>query len=99
MNQLEGRDFVKLSEALDQLKAKGPDLGRPLADHIKRSKLHKLKELRPLSTNIRVLFIFGEERQAVLLCAGDKTDKWQSWYEIYIAIAEERYRRYLNGNS
>jgi hypothetical protein len=41
----------------------------PLADRITASRLHNLKELRPGSagrTEIRILFIFDPQRQAVL---------------------------------
>lgn len=96
LEQLEEGDQKKVSEALDQLGSLGPQLGRPFADHVKKSQFHKLKELRPLASSIRILFIFDEERQAVLLCAGDKRGNWQGWYKINIAIAEDRYRRYLN---
>jgi hypothetical protein len=44
-----------------------------------------------------MLFIFDPQREAIVLCAGDKTGKWNSWYDENIVIAEERYRRYLNG--
>ncbi len=36
-----------VADAIDELESKGPLLGRPLADRIKGSKLHNLKELRP----------------------------------------------------
>lgn len=37
----------KVEEALDELAACGPQLGRPLVDRIHGSKIHNLKELRP----------------------------------------------------
>ncbi len=36
----------KVEEALDELAACGPQLGRPLVDRIHNSKIHNLKELR-----------------------------------------------------
>jgi len=48
-------------------------------DRITGSELHNLKELRPGSagkTEIRILFIFDPQRQAVLLVAGDKSGNW-----------------------
>ena len=62
-----------VAAAIDQLEEKGPALARPLADHVKGSKLHKMKELRPGSagaSEVRILFCFDSERQAVLLVAG-----------------------------
>ena len=39
-----------VGDAIDLLERDGPTLSRPLADRIKGSKLHNLKELRPGST-------------------------------------------------
>jgi hypothetical protein len=63
-----------------------------------RSSLHNLKELRPGSagrTEIRILFIFDPQRQAVLLVAGDKAGNWTRWYREAIKLAEDRYTRFL----
>lgn len=40
------------------LQESGPGLGRPLADTVTGSRHANMKELRPPSTNIRVLFAF-----------------------------------------
>ncbi len=90
-------DLVR--DAIEVLAERGPLLGRPLADRISGSRLHNLKELRPGSagrTEIRILFIFDTQRQAVLLVAGDKTGRWTHWYDDAIKLAEERFERYLN---
>jgi hypothetical protein len=90
--------LMDISAAINNLKAQGPTLGRPLVDKIKSSALHNLKELRPGSTGtseIRILFIFDETRQAVFLVAGDKEGNWKSWYDEAIPLAEERYKRHL----
>jgi hypothetical protein len=89
-----------VAAAIDQLEEKGPALARPLADHVKGSKLHKMKELRPGSagaSEVRILFCFDAERQAVLLVAGDKQGNWSGWYKAAIPLAEERYNRWLAG--
>jgi hypothetical protein len=60
--------------------------------------LHNLKELRPGSTGtteMRILFIFDAERNAVLLVAGDKSGQWTTWYRRAIPVAEARYATYL----
>jgi hypothetical protein len=90
----------QVEAAIDMLADEGPTLGRPLVDRIKGSKLHGMKELRPGSTGtteVRILFIFDPERQAVLLVAGDKTGQWRDWYTTNIAVAEQRYARWLAG--
>jgi hypothetical protein len=59
------------------------------------------KELRPGSageTEVRILFIFDPERQAVLLVSGDKSGQWTDWYVDNIEVAEERYARWLAGD-
>src|SRR5712671_914720 len=73
-------------------------LGRPLADRVSGSQLHNLKELRPGSsgtTEVRILFIFDPARNAVLLVAGDKSDRWEQWYRDAIPAAEAAYEAYL----
>lgn len=96
-----GLDYLSASlvrDAVELLAERGPALGRPLADRISGSGLHNLKELRPGSagrTEIRILYIFDAQRQAVLLVAGDKAGNWNRWYPDAIKIAEDRYARYL----
>ncbi|MDA0565252.1 type II toxin-antitoxin system RelE/ParE family toxin [Streptomonospora sp. S1-112] len=89
-----------VAAAVNVLSAEGPALGRPLVDSIRHSKLHNLKELRPGSsggTEIRILFVFDPDRQAVLLVAGDKSGQWRTWYRESVALAERRYEKWLNG--
>jgi hypothetical protein len=84
-------------EAIDQLAQRGPAIGRPLVDTLKGSLLSNLKELRPPSrrrTEIRMLFVFDSERQAIFLVAGDKAGRWSRWYEDAIPLAESRYVEY-----
>jgi hypothetical protein len=89
---------ILVGQAITALLEEGPSLGRPLADRIKGSVLHNLKELRPGSagsTEIRILFIFDPDRNAVLLVAGDKAGQWEAWYHQAIPLAEARYAIYL----
>lgn len=87
----------KVEEALDELALCGPQLGRPLADRIHGSKIHNLKELRPRvpgTAEVRLLFVFDAEREAIVLVAGDKAGRWRTWYAEAIPLAEERYAAY-----
>ncbi|MDX3497859.1 type II toxin-antitoxin system RelE/ParE family toxin [Streptomyces turgidiscabies] len=87
-----------VGQAIQALVDEGPDLGRPLVDRIKGSTLHHLKELRPGSagsSEIRILFVFDPERNAVLLVAGDKAGQWSEWYRRAIPMAEARYAEWL----
>jgi hypothetical protein len=57
-----------------------------------------MKELRPPSagrTEIRILFVSGPWRSAVLLVAGDKSGQWDKWYKMAIPRAEQPYEDYL----
>ena len=87
----------RVMEAIDHLAEAGPGLGRPLVDRIHGSRLHNLKELRPGSagrSEVRLLFVFDVEREAVILVAGDKAGQWNRWYRENIPVAEERYEQY-----
>ena len=83
---LDNKEVERLVAALSILQQEGPNLGRPLVDTIKGSSIHNLKELR-LGSN-RVLFTFSASRQALLLVAGNKKDRWESWYQVAIPRAE-----------
>ncbi|MGW0180787.1 type II toxin-antitoxin system RelE/ParE family toxin [Nocardia sp. NPDC003345] len=90
---------ILVGQAITALLDEGPALGRPLVDRIQGSPLlHNLKELRPGSagtSEIRILFVFDPERNAVLLVAGDKSGSWTRWYREAIPVAESRYAEYL----
>ena len=91
-------------DAVDVLAETGPTLGRPLVDRIELEPDHRefvplfgrrLKELRPLGTDIRILFTFAPDRTLVLLYAGDKAGAWNDWYRHAIPEAGRLYRDYL----
>lgn len=91
-------------DAVDVLAESGPTLGRPLVDRIELEPGHRelvplfgrrLKELRPLGTDIRILFTFAPDRTLVLLYAGDKAGAWNDWYRHAIPEAGRLYRDYL----
>jgi hypothetical protein len=87
----------KVEEALDELADCGPQLGRPLVDRIHGSKIHNLKELRPRvagPAEVRLLFLFDPDREAIVLVTGDKAGRWSAWYAEAIPLAEERYADY-----
>ncbi|MBA3276092.1 MAG: type II toxin-antitoxin system RelE/ParE family toxin [Chloroflexia bacterium] len=86
--------------AFDLLAQEGPSLGRPLVDSIIGSRIGNLKEMRPASSSrseIRILFVFDPQRQAIVLAAGDKAGRWSRWYRENIPIAELRYDKWLAG--
>lgn len=88
----------QVAAAIDELEREGPTLGRPMVDRIKGSRHHNMKELRPGSsgsTEVRILFAFDPERQAMLLVAGDKSGNWKNWYTQNIPVADNRFDRHL----
>ncbi len=91
-------------DAVDVVAEIGPTLGRPLVDRIELVPDHReliklfgrrLKELRPLGTDVRILFTFAPDRTLVLLYAGDKSRGWNDWYRRAIPEAARLYRVYL----
>jgi hypothetical protein len=79
------------------LKEYGPYLPRPHADTLKGSKFNNLKELRTQTENhvFRVVFLFDEERKAILLIGGDKKGKNDKrFYQNLIKQAEKIYEAY-----
>jgi hypothetical protein len=88
-----------IEDAIDLLAAEGPALRRPLADRVKTSRYHNMKELRPPSsgsTEIRMLFAFDPRREAIVLVAGDKAGNWDRWYDQAVPLADQRYTDHLN---
>jgi hypothetical protein len=90
--------LLLVSQAIEALKVEGPALGRPLVDTVKGSALPNLKELRPGSTGVsevRLLFVFDPQRQAVILIGGDKAGNWKGWYRTAVPLAETAYADHL----
>jgi hypothetical protein len=91
--ELDQDSFELVVAALELLQERGPQLGRPLVDTVKTLRHKNMKELRPGSkgrSELRVLFAFDIERNAVLLVAGDKSQSWKKWYSVNIPIADNR---------
>lgn len=86
-----------IERAIDRLAEVGPALGRPLVDTLVDDEMANLKELRPGSrgrTEIRIVFVFDPDREAIFLAAGDKAGKWSRWYDEAIPLAKVRYFEY-----
>lgn len=89
------RDLAEaVAQTIDKLVEEGPDLARPPADRVRHAKHHGMKELRPPKVAgqvARILFGFDREHQALLLVAGDKAGRRQSWYRDNIPVADQRW--------
>ncbi len=98
LRSLDAESATLVDAAIAILSQEGPTLGTPLVKRIQGSRIHNMKELRPGSagtSEIRILFVFDPDRQAVLLVAGDKSGAWKTWYDKAIPLAEKRYRRHV----
>ncbi len=94
--RLEPAQQEALTERIELLAERGPDLGRPVVDRIESSRHHNMKELRAAQGGaLRVLFMFDPRRTAILLLGGDKSDAWSAWYEHAIPMADDLYDAYL----
>jgi hypothetical protein len=85
-----------INRAVAILEEHGPALGRPIVDTLSHSSLPNLKELRPPSTFVRILFAFDPRRTAILLLGGSKEHRWSAWYRDHIPIAERLYAEYID---
>jgi hypothetical protein len=54
-----------------------------------------MKELRPPTGHLRILFAFDPRRAAILLIEGDKRHRWSDWYRITVPIADQLYDEHL----
>ena len=80
------------------LRERGPQLGRPYVDTLVDSKFAHMKELRVQfgGDPWRILFAFDPRRVAILLVGGNKRGD-KRWYKKHLPIADERFRRHLEG--
>lgn len=93
----EQRPANKILAAIFKLQTFGPQLARPHADTLHFSDaVRQLKELRIQHRGrpFRVFFAFDPQRQAVLLCGGDKTGD-QRFYQRMLPIAAMEFSHYL----
>ena len=81
-DRLAPADQNAIDVAVEALMAKGPGLGRPFVDAVKRSRHPNMKELRPRGT-------------AILLIGGDKRDRWKEFYQEMLPEADRLYDEHL----
>ena len=93
--QEEGLQDKVLADLLN-LQHYGPRLPRPYADTVKGSRYKHMKELRIQYAGrpIRAFFAFDPVRQAIVLCAGDKSND-KTFYEKMIRIADAEFSLHL----
>lgn len=86
----------RVAASLKLLKQRGPMLGRPYADTVYESAFPNMKELRIQNQGkpVRAFFAFDPLRQAIVLCAGDKSGD-KRFYDRMIPLADSEYQEYL----
>lgn len=80
------------------IEAHGPHLKRPHVDTLNNSDYANMKEIRVTAADgeWRFAFAFDPERQAVILCGGDKSGVSQKrFYKTLIAKADARFGQWL----
>lgn len=95
---LDDDTYDQVIAAIELLQEHGPQLGRPIVDTVKGSSYKNMKELRPGSSGkseLRVLFAFDPQREAITLVAGDKAGNWKKWYRENVPIADARFTEHL----
>ena len=95
LEQEEGLQERVLADLIN-LQTYGPALSRPYADTVKGSRHKNMKELRIQYAGrpVRAFFAFDPVRQAIVLCAGDKTND-KKFYERLIRIADHEFSTHL----
>lgn len=78
-----------LTVSVKLLQVLGPDLGRPYADTVRKSKHSNMKELRSQCHGkpLRTFYAFDPHRKAILLIGSSKSDD-KRFYEKMIPLAD-----------
>jgi hypothetical protein len=102
--EFEPEFYALADEAKDELLARlrvletfGPQLGRPNVDTLKGSSFQNMKELRfQLDGLWRFAFAFDPQRNAIILCGGDKYgEDSSSFYRELIKVADARFAAHV----
>ena len=93
------RDRANVLAAMLLLRDRRPRLTRPYADFVKGSRFGNMKEMRIQSQGrpIRAIFAFDPKREAIVLCAGDKSKDPKRFYRKMVAIADDEFVGHLGG--
>ncbi|MGX3067543.1 type II toxin-antitoxin system RelE/ParE family toxin [Ursidibacter arcticus] len=83
--------------SLGLLQSEGPLLSRPYADTVKGSQYANMKELRIQHQGkpIRAFFAFDPLRQAIVLCAGDKSND-KKFCDKMLRLSDAEFTAYLS---
>ncbi len=95
-DQLDAREQEAIAASVELLRQLGPNLPRPHADTLKRSRHSNMKELRTQHEGrpLRTMFAFDPRRRAILLIGGDKSGD-SRFYDRMIPLADDLYDAHL----
>src|SRR6476659_7528848 len=82
----------KLQTAINQLAATGPHIEGKYATRLVGNG-KPFSELRVQT--LRALYAFDRNRNAVLLCGGDKAGEWTDWYDSAFKVARHIFATHL----
>jgi hypothetical protein len=90
LRRTDRRTLILVSQAIEALSVEGPALGRPLVDTIKGSACPTSRSCGRSAgaSEVRLLFVFDPQRQAVILVGGNNAGNWRDWYRTAAAQAE-----------
>lgn len=89
---------IAVGEVFDELREKGPKLGRPDVDTLNGSAYANMKEIRFKAADgvWRFAFAFDPKKRAVVLCGGDKSGVSEDrFYRALIEKADGRFKEWL----
>lgn len=98
-DSLSEREQDDLDTVVRVLEQEGPRLKEPLSKRIETSRHYPdMRELRITTAGgdrLRAFYAFDPGRTAILLIGGNKTGRWEEFYDEYIPIADALYDEHL----
>ena len=87
------RDRANVLAAMLLLRDRGLRLTGPYADFVKGSRFSNMKEMRIQRQGrpIRAMFAFDPKREAIVLCAGDKSKDPKRFYRKMVTTVDEEF--------
>lgn len=85
----------KVLAALVMLERAGPSLRRPFVDVLRGASQHERAAYSAQRAADSRFFSFDPARQAIVLCAGDKTGNEKRFYKVMLPIADAQFTQYL----
>lgn len=95
---LEQPDQEQVIAAVRYLQQEGPVARFPVSRPISQPNSCAMRELRPGSSGrseLRILYAFDPFRSIILLLGGDKSGRWNRWYDEQVPFADRLFQQHL----